>query len=143
MKKFLLFLKIICFLMILIEVLLLGLPVVIGICCLISCLISPDFYTNMSFESYELFKLIIIVLLMFLFLIYLIILIFKNNITRKTNDKSIIYLCILIALYYVFIVEEQILNTNNLIPIIPMGLILIYIFLKNILLKIKDIKNKV
>lgn len=139
MKKFLLFLKIICFLMILIEVLLLGLPVVIGIC----CLISPDFYTNMSFESYELFKLIIIVLLMFLFLIYLIILIFKNNITRKTNDKSIIYLCILIALYYVFIVEEQILNTNNLIPIIPMGLILIYIFLKNILLKIKDIKNKV
>ncbi|EGT4142536.1 hypothetical protein EQY97_16870, partial [Clostridium perfringens] len=102
MKKFLLFLKIICFLMILIEILLLGLPVVIGISCLISCLISPDFYTNISFESYELFKLIIIVLLMFLFLIYLIILILKNNITRKTNDKSIIYLCILIALYYVF-----------------------------------------
>ncbi|AQW28515.1 hypothetical protein CYK79_16755 [Clostridium perfringens] len=139
MKKFLLFLKIICFLMILIEILLLVLPVVIGISCLISCLISPDFYTNMSFESYELFKLIIIVLLMFLFLIYLIILILKNNITRKTNDKSIIYLCILITLYYVFIVEEQILNTNNLIPLIPMVLIFIYIFLKNILLKIKDI----
>lgn len=74
MKKFLLFLKIICFLMILIEILLLELPVVIGI----FCLISPDFYINMYFKYYELFKLIIIVLLIFLFLIYLIILIFKK-----------------------------------------------------------------
>lgn len=94
----------------------------------------------MSPEDYECLKLFLIALLMFLLLIFLIILIFKNKITRKTNDKNIIYICILIIIYYVFIVREKILYITNIIPLIPIGLTFIYIVLKSILLKNKDIE---
>lgn len=137
MKKFLSIFKIICSLMILVEIFFLGLPVLLGF----AALISPSSYINTSPEDYEWLKLFLIALLMFLLLIFLIILIFKNKITRKTNDKNIIYICILIIIYYVFIVREQILYITNIIPLIPIGLTYIYIVLKNILLKNKDIEK--
>lgn len=137
MKKFLKTFKVICSLMILVEIFFLGLPVLLGF----AALISPESYINMSFEDYEWFKLFIIALLMFLLLIFLIILIFKNKLTGKTNDKNIIYICILIVIYYVFIVREQILYITNIIPLIPLGLTFIYIVLKNIIIKNKDIEK--
>lgn len=137
MKKFLSIFKVICFLMILVEVFFLGILVFPGF----SALISPNSYINMSPEDYEWFKLFIITLLMFLLLIFLIILIYKSKITTKTNDKNIIYMCILIIIYYLFIVREQILYIINIIPLIPIGLTFIYIVLKNILFKNKDIEK--
>lgn len=144
MKKFLSILKVICSLMISVEILFLALPTLLGL----GALLSPSSYINTSSEGYEAFKLSIIVVSMCLLLIFLIILISRNKITRKTNDKNIIYICILIVIYYVFIVREQIIDSTNInelisiiIPLIPMGLTFIYIGLKNILLKDKDIEK--
>ena len=86
--------------MILGEILFLALPALLGL----GALLSPSSYINMSSEGYEAFKLSIIVVSMCLLLIFLIILISRNKITRKTNDKNIIYICILIVIYYVLIV---------------------------------------
>lgn len=128
MKKFLSIFKAICFLTILVEIFFLGLLVFPGF----SALISPNSYIN---TDYEWLKLFIIALLMFLLLIFLIISIFKNKLTKKTNDKNIIYICTLIILYYVFIVRERILYITNIILLMPIVLTYIYIFLKEYFIK--------
>lgn len=129
MKKFISIFKIICYIILLLEIFFWGFFSLYGF--------GLIYYGTLEY-SIKLF----VICVSFIFLS---ILFFKNEAIKKTNNKKIIckIIClnIFMIIFYIFFMVPEIGIDGIVIILIPIILIYTYIFLNNMLFKNKDIEK--